>query len=699
MSRTFTMLVALALLASVVSVATATTYPPGPPYRSCPDSVTLFQVQRSDTLANACFPALNDTVLGIRGVIVGFRQQSTGRIYMENSNGADYNAVQIYTRNIHYENLGYAVGDSISVLRGVMGVYQEEYQIAGNSSSSDTNATFIRIQKIAPGTLPPERVGTTSTYNWAPVPTNHPGRPSVASLVRVEGPLRVARRGPGAGLYSETYWLCVNADGSAPGDSICIDGGYMTTTAAAMVAPAEGTIINWVRGIMRRAAPGGTDCLLISLRDVNDISVQAPPNLTDAYPIAENQIRLQFDKNLHKASAENKANYKLASNLSGSTVNAAVLVGGAGSRVDLTITDVLPRLSLESIQSRNIGSATCPACLSTQQSQEFILGVLSIAEVQAPLPDSLIGEPCLDKSRFAGLGQAYGPRLTVRAVVSAKQSGALTFIEDAANGKRSGVAAYQVNFPHLVGHQYLFATNVQEYYGMTELREETLIGDEGAVTPPAPLLTTCAVLNDRSCDPNQETDTAEDFEGVLVRVEKVKVVGFDDPWVPPFPQGGSFRVAGPYPACTDTIRIDSGGDTHFPGFTPELGMILNVNGSFYFTDDRVPQIWPRGDSDISDLTDVGPGTTLELSLRVVPNPGTSHRISFVVPRREKVDLAVYDVLGRRVVVLAKGELPAGAYTRDWNGRSGDGTQTPAGVYFYRLAVGKEVRTFRAVRLN
>jgi hypothetical protein len=128
-------------------------------------------------------------------------------------------------------------------------------------------------------------------------------------------------------------------------------------------------------------------------------------------------------------------------------------------------------------------------------------------------------------------------------------------------------------------------------------------------------------------------------------------------------------------------------------------MILNVNGSFYFTDDRVPQIWPRGDSDISDLTDVGPGTTLELSLRVVPNPGTSHRISFVVPRREKVDLAVYDVLGRRVVVLAKGELPAGAYTRDWNGRSGDGTQTPAGVYFYRLAVGKEVRTFRAVRLN
>jgi hypothetical protein len=52
-----------------------------------------------------------------------------------------------------------------------------------------------------------------------------------------------------------------------------------------------------------------------------------------------------------------------------------------------------------------------------------------------------------------------------------------------------------------------------------------------------------------------------------------------------------------------------------------------------------------------------------------------------------------------VAVLAKGELAAGEYVRNWNGRATDGTQTAAGVYFYRLVAGKEIRTLRAVKLN
>ena len=115
MSRIVKTLLAVAILASVASVASAITYPPGPPYRSCPDSVTIFQLQQKDTLLNPCLPALTDTVLGVRGVIVGFRPRSTGRIYIMNSNGADWNGVEIYTQSVHYENLGYAIGDSISI--------------------------------------------------------------------------------------------------------------------------------------------------------------------------------------------------------------------------------------------------------------------------------------------------------------------------------------------------------------------------------------------------------------------------------------------------------------------------------------------------------------------------------------------------------------------------------------------------------
>ena len=82
-----------------------------------------------------------------------------------------------------------------------------------------------------------------------------------------------------------------------------------------------------------------------------------------------------------------------------------------------------------------------------------------------------------------------------------------------------------------------------------------------------------------------------------------------------------------------------------------------------------------------------------------PNPGTAQRVSFVLPQKARVELGVYDLLGRRVAVLAKGELAAGEYARNWNGRAADGTQTPSGVYFYRLVVGKEIRTLRAVKLN
>ena len=691
MSRIVKTLLAVAILASVASVASAITYPPGPPYRSCPDSVTIFQLQQKDTLLNPCLPALTDTVLGVRGVIVGFRPRSTGRIYIMNSNGADWNGVQIYTQSVHYENLGYAIGDSISILRGIMAVYNGETQLQGN--------TFIKVEKFASPGEPAPRIGTTTTFNWTPVPANHPGLPSVGSFVRVEGPLRVARNTPGAGLYANTNWLCVNADGSFPNDSILIDG--YTLTPADIGAPPLGTIIDWVQGIMRRnTAQAGLDAVQISLRTSNDMQAQAPPNLSLAYPIAEDKIRVVFDKNLDLTTAENEANYTLGSGLTGSTVDDAVLVGGAGAVVDLTVTEVLPRLNLESIQTENIGSATCPTCLSPQQSRTFVLGVLTVAELQAPLADSLLAEPCLDKSRFAGPGTALGPRVTVRGVISGKQSGALTFLADAAGGLRSGVAAYNIPFATTVGHSILLACSTEEYYGMTELYGPVGMIDEGPATAPAPILTDVATLIDRSCDVNQETTNAEDFEGVLARIEQVKVVGFNEPWVPPFSAGGSFRVVGPYPTFTDTIRIDGGSGTHFPTFTPVVGQWLNVNGFLYLTDDRDAQLWPRSESDIELIASgVTPGGLRQVSLSVQPNPGTSHRVSFTVPSRDKVELGVYDLLGRRLATLAQGEFPAGEYTRDWSGQTDAGTQVQSGVFFYKLKVGGEVRTYRAVKLN
>lgn len=70
-----------------------------------------------------------------------------------------------------------------------------------------------------------------------------------------------------------------------------------------------------------------------------------------------------------------------------------------------------------------------------------------------------------------------------------------------------------------------------------------------------------------------------------------------------------------------------------------------------------------------------------------PNPFNPETIiQFVVPRSgAQVQLAVYDVLGQRVAVLADGALAAGVHRVSWNGRDLQGRAVASGVYFARLA--------------
>ena len=150
---------------------------------------------------------------------------------------------------------------------------------------------------------------------------------------------------------------------------------------------------------------------------------------------------------------------------------------------------------------------------------------------------------------------------------------------------------------------------------------------------------------------------------------------------------------------SDTILISLRTEQNFT-FAADTGSMLHVTGLLYTSSDRGVAIWPRNDSDIHFISaGVEPTNPLALSLRVSPNPGTAHRVSFALPQKTRVELGVYDLLGRRVAVLAKGEFPAGEYTRMWDGRGTNGNRAAAGVYFYRLIAGKEVRTVRAVKLN
>ena len=99
-----------------------------------------------------------------------------------------------------------------------------------------------------------------------------------------------------------------------------------------------------------------------------------------------------------------------------------------------------------------------------------------------------------------------------------------------------------------------------------------------------------------------------------------------------------------------------------------------------------------------------PGTsvanpTLELSAPW-PNPA-NHAVAlgFTLPRTATVSLSILDLAGREVARPAAGTLTAGRHSVRWDGRTADGAELPAGLYFVRLVTPDGVRTARVTRLR
>ncbi len=73
--------------------------------------------------------------------------------------------------------------------------------------------------------------------------------------------------------------------------------------------------------------------------------------------------------------------------------------------------------------------------------------------------------------------------------------------------------------------------------------------------------------------------------------------------------------------------------------------------------------------------------------RAAPNPfNPATTLSFSLDEPTRIDLAVYDIAGRRVRVLAAGILSAGEHRIVWNGKSDTGADAASGTYFARLAI-------------
>jgi hypothetical protein len=121
-----------------------------------------------------------------------------------------------------------------------------------------------------------------------------------------------------------------------------------------------------------------------------------------------------------------------------------------------------------------------------------------------------------------------------------------------------------------------------------------------------------------------------------------------------------------------------------------------------------PPPWPEWGKELVGciIDGVRYGRTLDVSLPPLlpesfqlfqnyPNPfNPTTTITYDLPKRSEVRLAVYDMLGREVEVLARSNQEAGRHQHAF-----DGSNLASGVYFVRLKVPGVFRTNRMILLK
>ncbi len=119
---------------------------------------------------------------------------------------------------------------------------------------------------------------------------------------------------------------------------------------------------------------------------------------------------------------------------------------------------------------------------------------------------------------------------------------------------------------------------------------------------------------------------------------------------------------------------------------------VNVGGGNRPAGDAEAQALQEAAELEADKLDAAASSTVpdEVTLSAFPNPfASATAVRFGVPERAEVRLAVYDVLGREVAVLADGSVGAGWHTARLAAES-----LPSGVYVVRLTAGSFVQTQR-----
>jgi hypothetical protein len=427
--------------------------------------------------------------------------------------------------------------------------------------------------------------------------------------------------------------------------------------------------------------------------DINDDGIPdecQPPFLVRVFAIANNKYRVLMDRAVTVGTAENENNYTLTSTLGPPDLATQV----DGTTIDLTVSGTgLSGGDVEVVTVNGLTAAGSGLTMTAGQESSFHFGVLSPILVQGGDPDSLSAVPCRDVGRY----QTGGPT-TIRAIVQARFDN--TYYMSATNNQRDGMAVFAPPQILTVGRQYVIVGFVQEYFDETQMSTIVYVADEGAAANPAAVVQTIPVVVDVTCDsPSPHLGTSshltngEDFEDMLVTLNNVKVCEDD--------LAGSNFIITSFPVYptppADSMLVANLTATAYT-YAPNQLHRINVTGILHYTLGAL-EICPRSDADIvvlGNAADVDDQLPKAVSFSVAPNPGRRPRLTFALPKPDQVEIGVFDVVGRQVSVVARGEFQAGTHTRQWDGLDSAGNSAKPGIYFYKLKLLTGVHTVRSV---
>jgi photosystem II stability/assembly factor-like uncharacterized protein len=86
-------------------------------------------------------------------------------------------------------------------------------------------------------------------------------------------------------------------------------------------------------------------------------------------------------------------------------------------------------------------------------------------------------------------------------------------------------------------------------------------------------------------------------------------------------------------------------------------------------------------------------------IRAWPNPFLSElNLSFNLNHTSQGELSVFDLNGRQIKLIHRGNFPAGENRFTWNGTDGTNSKAAAGIYLVRLVTGHDIQTVRLEKI-